>query len=147
MRNFQLVLPMLLLAAAARADDCRLPEVRTWTNGVGSVATFDVAESGELRGTYRTAVGCRAGEEQPLTGWCNGYGLTFAVDFRGCGSTTAWAGTISEDDDGPHIEALWHLVRAGEAPSWDAIVAGKSTFRPERVKAVAEEEPTPSGMF
>ncbi|MEM7357133.1 MAG: avidin/streptavidin family protein [Acidobacteriota bacterium] len=133
----------LSLAPAVPADDCRLPDIRTWTNGVGSLATIEVSEAGELSGTYRTAVGCRAGELQPLTGWCNGYGVTFAVDFRGCGSTTAWAGTIVEDDDGPRIEALWHLVRAGDAPAWDAVIAGKSTFRP--APETLDETEAPAG--
>lgn len=141
MRRVWTILLMLLWAAVAKADECQLPEVFAWRNEAGSVATFEVSSAGALRGTYRTALGCRAGEPQPLAGWCNGYGLTFTVDFRGCGSTTAWAATLVETEDGPRIEALWHLVRAGDAPSWDAIIAGRSTFRPDPKSDTEAEDP------
>ena len=132
---------------AVRPEPCRLPRQGRWVNQAGSVMTLEVKEDGRLTGTYATALGCRPGVEQPLVGSCSGHGVTFSVLFVGCGSTTAWAGTVEvsaegpeasgngtgegEAKEGPVIHTLWHLVRGGE-PAWDSIVAGRSTFRLQR---------------
>lgn len=127
---------------AARPEPCRLPRHGRWVNQAGSVMTLEVGEDGRLEGTYATALGCRPGVEQPLVGSCSGHAVTFSVLFVGCGSTTAWAGTVElpeasgeaageGEPEGPVIHTLWHLVRGGE-PAWDSIVAGRSTFRLQR---------------
>ncbi|MEL7062084.1 MAG: avidin/streptavidin family protein [Acidobacteriota bacterium] len=115
-------------ASVEDRDRCRLPSHTAWSNGLGSTMRFEVADDGSIRGTYRTAVGCRAGVDQPLVGFCTGSAVSFLVHFQGCGSTTAWAGTIERDDsDALALDTLWHLVR-GRDPGWDATVAGNTRF-------------------
>jgi len=85
--------------------------------------TVKVGPSGTLSGTYKTAVGCGAGKSRPLTGFCNGYAVTFSVNWQECVSTTAWSGTYNNGK----LTTLWQLVLAKQ-PSWDSIMAGSDTF-------------------
>lgn len=125
------------LLLATPADTCRLPSIAEWTNDAGSRMVLKVDADGMVRGTYVTALGCRAGEEQPLVGSCNGTALTFSVNFHGCGSTTAWTATVRQTDDGPRIQALWQRAVGEDPPAWDAVTAGSSTFRPPAVPITA----------
>ncbi|MGE3537582.1 MAG: avidin/streptavidin family protein [Candidatus Tectimicrobiota bacterium] len=113
-------------AANVLAESCQLPSGKRWQNDRQSTMTVEVEATGALSGTYVTAVGCGAGTPRPLVGVCNGFAVTFVVNWQECGSTTAWSGTY----DRGVLTTLWHLVRA-RPPTWDSIVAGTSTFAPQ----------------
>src|SRR6266404_1579193 len=110
------------------AASCQIPAgTSVWKNELGSTMTMTVNASGAVSGYYQTGVGCGVGVRQPLVGACNGYGITFSVNFVGCSSTTAWAGTISPSPT--IIRTLWHLAM-GTPPAWNSIVAGADCFIP-----------------
>lgn len=114
--------------SASTAPACQIPAgTSVWRNELGSTMTITVNPSGGVTGSYQTGVGCSVGVKQPLVGSCNGYGITFSVNFIGCNSTTAWAGTISKSPS--IIRTLWHLAM-GTPPAWNSIVAGADCFVP-----------------
>ena len=112
--------------SSADADGCKMPSGKTWVNELGSTMTVTVDTKGAFSGTYSTAVGCGAGIERPMTGFCNGYAVTFSVNWQECGATNAWSGTY----DNGELKTLWHLVKA-EKPAWSSILAGTNTFKPQ----------------
>jgi hypothetical protein len=128
-KNKLMVIPLVIsflslaLGRAAEAEDCQLPSGKTWKNELKSEMTVKVDPSGALSGTYKTAEGCGSGIPRPLTGFCNGYAVTFSVNWQECMSTTAWSGTYSSGK----LTTLWQLVLAKQ-PAWDSIMAGTDTF-------------------
>lgn len=109
----------------------------TWINDRGSVVVIEQKDD-TLSGHYQTALGQPDEAERfPLTGWAQGDVISFAVNFKGYGSITAWNGQLSENEDGPYIRTLWHLSRNvedkdEEEDMWSSVIAGASDFR--RVK-------------
>lgn len=121
-------------AASDAETPCQLPMGKSvWRNELKSTMTMDVDSSGKITGEYQTGVGCKPGKKQPLVGACNGYAITFSVNFKECGSTTAWTGTLAKASSGKPdvIRTLWHLGLGHNPPSWDSIVAGTDCFVPE----------------
>lgn len=127
MKNKFVIIPVVVgflsFGPIAVAQDCQLPSGKTWRNELKSEMTVRVHPSGSLSGTYKTAVGCGAGKARPLVGFCNGYAVTFSVNWQECVSTTAWSGTYSNG----RLTTLWQLVLAKQ-PAWDSIVTGTDTF-------------------
>ncbi len=124
----RLLSPLVLLACigampAVQAQSCQMPSGKTWKNELKSEMTVSIDGAGLVSGTYTTAVGCGAGRARPLTGICNGYAVSFTVNWQECASVTAWSGTYSSGS----ISTLWHLVLAKQ-PSWDSTIAGADTF-------------------
>jgi len=133
MKCFALTAAVFFTAAAltpAYAAPCELPAGVTWKNQLGSAALIKVDAAGNLSGTYTSAVGCGAGKPRPLVGNCNGYAVTFSVNWEECVSTTAWSGTVDKSGAQPKLTTLWHLVLA-KKPAWDSIVSGTDTFQPK----------------
>lgn len=118
-----IIIGLMLHSISAVATDCKIPNGKTWVNELGSEMTANINASGAISGTYTTAVGCGAGKPRPMSGFCNGYAVTFSVNWQECFSTTAWSGTYENEK----ITTLWQLVLA-KKPSWDSIVTGTDTF-------------------
>lgn len=118
-----LIAGCLFAASPVNAQTCQFPSGRIWKNELGSLMTVNVNSSGTLSGTYTTAVGCGAGKARALIGYCNGYAVTFSVNWQECASTTAWSGTYSNQT----LTTLWQLVLA-QQPAWNSIIAGTDTF-------------------
>jgi hypothetical protein len=112
---------------ASSAPACQIAGTSVWKNELGSTMTITVNASGSVTGSYQTGAGCGIGQSQVLVGSCNGYGITFSVNFAGCNSTTAWAGTISSSPS--IIRTLWYLAM-GTPPAWNSIIAGSDCFVP-----------------
>ena len=113
----------MLFSTGVFSAECQVPSGKTWVNELGSTMIANINSSGVISGTYTTAVGCGAGKSRDLIGQCNGYAITFAVNWQECVSTTAWSGTY----DNGKIQTLWQLVLA-KKPEWDSIVSGADTF-------------------
>lgn len=68
----------------------------TWTNELGSSATFMVADNGNIGGHYVNGApsSCTPeGAQYYLTGFCNGNAITFTVNWGNqCNSLTSWSG-------------------------------------------------------
>lgn len=108
----------------------------SWTNELGSVFTINnIGTNGLLSGTYTTAVGCDAGQPQPVTGWyypgSGGGAMVFSANFQGCNSVTSWSGQYNNNTG--IFTTLWYLTAAG-APVWNGINAGTNTFTPTSSK-------------
>ncbi|MCG6862229.1 MAG: avidin/streptavidin family protein [Chromatiaceae bacterium] len=121
-----IALTCVAFAASANASGCEMPSGKTWVNELGSTMMATVDSKGAISGTYATAVGCGAGVERPMTGFCNGHAVTFSVNWQECSATNAWSGTY----DNRELKTLWHLVN-GEKPAWNSILAGTDTFKAE----------------
>ena len=104
-----------------------------WKNELGSEMMLNV-KNGEVRGTYRTAVGEAPEEESfDLCGFAKGDLLVFCVNFGAYGSLAAWAGQHAIDNGKEEILALWHLARNprdGHEPKnlWSTMLTGANTF-------------------
>ncbi len=118
-----MMLVLVLHAASALASDCQMPSGEAWVNELGSEMSVKIDASGVMSGTYTSAVGCGAETAKPLTGFCNGHAVTFAVNWQACDAATAWSGTY----EGGKISTLWQFVSA-KKPSWNSIVAGTDAF-------------------
>jgi hypothetical protein len=109
----------------------------TWKNELGSTMTLTVMK-GEVRGTYRTAVGePQNTEEFSLSGFAAGDLIVFCVNFGTYGSLTTWAGQHVVESGTEKICTLWHLARNvvdvhEPRHSWAAVLTGANTFTRER---------------
>lgn len=121
-----IIFAIALMTTNAFAAPCQLPSRTQWINELGSKMELFSDNTGQLQGGYITAVGCGAGVRRPLVGFCNGFGMTFAVNFQECDSTTAWTGTLSANRE---IKTLWHLALGARPTAWNSIVAGADTFK------------------
>jgi hypothetical protein len=118
-----IIIGLVLYSTSSIAGSCKIPTGKTWVNNLKSEMTANIDASGTISGTYTTAVGCGAGKARPMSGFCNGYAVTFSVNWQECVSTTAWSGTYANGK----ITTLWQLVLA-KKPSWDSIVSGTDAF-------------------
>ena len=109
-----------------------------WQNELGSVLVIDqVLDNGSIAGEYRSSTGVD-GKTFPLQGWVNNYqseiaapvSIAFSVRWSGYSSITSWSGTCDNNEDGPFIKTLWHLVRPDQEFEWERIIANSSTFTP-----------------
>ncbi len=121
----------------ARAQDCKALE-GDWKNELGSILVINqISTTGQLIGEYKSSSGVD-GKVFPLLGWINNYNtdtggvvsIAFSVKWKGYSSITSWTGTCSNDEEGPKIKTLWHLVRPDQEFEWERIIANSSTFRP-----------------
>lgn len=131
MRTFILISILLLSSLFAQAQDLE----GHWQNELGSVLVIDSLDAdGALYGSYRSSSGTD-GRVFPLIGHWNkkssdeSYAISFTVHWKDYGSITAWSGYTDEDENGPIIKTLWHLVRPGAGEPWERIIANSSTFR------------------
>lgn len=125
MRHFLVISLFLVLfitgvTSLAVAED----STQNYRNQAGSAMTLHISDTGEITGSYRTAIGCGVGVDRPLIGWKNGKAISFTVNFGECGSLTSWVGHIQEGGD---IVTIWTLARGNEG--WDAKLTGTSTFK------------------
>ena len=107
-----------------------------WLNELGSVLVIDrVTDSHEIIGEYRSSTGVD-GKIFPLLGWVNNtegdgpVSIAFSVRWEGYSSITSWTGSCDNDDEGPRIKVLWHLVRPEQEFEWERIIANSSVYRP-----------------
>lgn len=112
---------------------CQLPSgTSIWRNGLTSTMKISVDASGSVSGYYITAVSrndCAKNKQEPLVGSCNGYALTFSVNYKGCNSTAAWAGVIDKTKaDKPLIRTLWHVATGQAPPTFTSVLAGTDCF-------------------
>jgi hypothetical protein len=76
------------------------------------------------------------GKVFPLLGWVNNtegdgpVSIAFSVRWEGYQSITSWTGSCDNDEDGPMMKVLWHLVRPEQEHAWERIIANSSVFRP-----------------
>jgi len=104
-----------------------------WTNELGSEMALTV-NNGEVKGTYRTAVGEAPDEEVfDLIGYAKDDLIVFCVNFGAYGSLTAWAGQHAVENEKEMILSLWHLARNtvdGHDPKhlWSTMLTGSNTF-------------------
>jgi hypothetical protein len=142
-----LPLSVLILAASlytlpAIADPGCRSLVGRWQNESGSVLEIlAVSAGGKMEGAYHSSSGVD-GKAFSLLGWLNNSNrreqatsVAWTVRWGDYGSITSWTGTCEVDDSGPHIKAMWHLVRPGEEHSWERVLANSSTFRPVSLPA------------
>lgn len=108
-----------LTSAAA----CRMPTGKTWTNELNSHMKINIDDSGKISGTYTSSVGCEPKTPRPISGFCNGYAVTFSVDWGHCNSITTWSGTYQHRT----LETLWQLV-LGNKPTWHSVLTGSDKF-------------------
>ena len=118
-----IVFGIALYTTPASSSVCQIPGGKTWVNELGSEVSVEVDDSGRMSGTYTTAVGCGEGKAKPMSGFCNGYAVTFTVNWEECLAATAWSGTYENGK----INTLWQLV-SGKRPSWNSIIAGTDVF-------------------
>ena len=95
-----------------------------FVNQSGSTMSFTIKDSGAIKGSYQSALGCGIGKLRPLVGWRNAKAIIFSVTFQECGSITSWVG---QSEDLSEIETIWTLVRGNE--SWDMKLTGISNFK------------------
>jgi hypothetical protein len=107
---------------------------RHMVNELGSKMELRVSKTGEVAGTYRTAVGNPPkDEESDLRGFASGDLLAFTVNFGVYGSLTSWAGQHTEEDQGAVIKSMWILARNIEDQNepgqlWGAVLTGYNNF-------------------
>ncbi len=112
---------------AAPAAGTDAPLTGTWVNELGSTMQLTLDPSGNLTGTYRSAVGDTS--PYPLIGMAAATALVFTVSFTASGSITAWAGHYDEATGS--IEVLWHLVtQPDQGELWSSTTAGFDKFTP-----------------
>jgi hypothetical protein len=105
-----------------------------WVNELGSEMTLSVTPTGEVSGTYRTAVGAPGGSEKfDLRGFASGDLLSFTVNFGKYGTLTSWVGQHTDDGQGAIIKSLWILARNIEDPDepgqlWGSVLTGYNNF-------------------
>ena len=120
----------LLFTSVALAQDASpLASGSSWKNELGSVMTIGSYDptTGQINGTYVSAVGCDAGTTFPLSGWINGSAITFSVDWgSNCNSLTAWTGQYVSSSGS--INTLWYL--ATNQVGWSGLLAGNDRFIP-----------------
>src|SRR3954462_13766833 len=106
----------------------------TWVNELGSKMELKVSQTGEVIGTYATAVGTPPKNERfDLRGFASGDLLAFTVNFGKYGSLTSWAGQHTEEDQGAVIKTMWILARNIEDQNepgqlWGAVLTGYNNF-------------------
>ena len=130
---------MMLLSLYLLAPFCILPAqslTGAWQNELGSILIIDSLSADDvIYGEYRSSSGVD-GRIFSLQGWANqkepeiSMAISFTVHWGDYGSITSWTGFLDEDDDGPYIKTLWHLVRPNETELWERIITNSSTFRP-----------------
>ncbi len=132
--RFTIAAAVTLWAALSPAQaQTKLTSGSSWVNELGSVLTINnIASNGLMSGTYVTATGCSAGQQQPMTGWYyggnTGGAITFSVYWTGCNSVTSWSGQYNYSNG--QFQTLWYLT-AASAPVWNGINAGTDTFVPQ----------------
>ena len=106
-----------------------------WVNDLGSKMDITTNASGNLSGTYQTAVGSPTEHEKfDLVGFISGDLITFSVNFGKYGSLTSWAGQHTVDSTGSAlIKTLWLLsenIPDAQEPDklWGSILAGANNF-------------------
>jgi hypothetical protein len=132
-----LVVSVSGLSSNTQAQNCNALEGR-WENELGSILVVEqISSTGQIIGEYKSSSGVD-GKVFPLLGWVNNYNadtgsavsIAFSVKWEGYSSITSWTGTCSNDEEGPKIKTLWHLVRPNQEFEWERIIANSSTFRP-----------------
>ena len=118
-----IVVMLLLFSTHAIADECHIPGGKTWSNELGSEMQLAINSSGIISGRYKTALGCGKDKWRDLSGVCNGYAVTFSVNWQECDAITAWSGTYENGK----LTTFWHMVSA-KTPKWDSIISGTDTF-------------------
>lgn len=106
----------------------------TWENQMGSSMRIQVLTNGQIKGTYKTAVGAPGNfEEFDLVGIATGDLISFIVDFGKYGSLTAWNGQHTLENNKGKIATLWHLAKNvrdedEQENLWGAIWTGADNF-------------------
>ncbi len=108
-----------------------------WVNELGSALVIDsIGNQGIILGSYHSSTGVD-GKIFSLNGWVNAHpdfpnkkAVAFTVKWDGYGSITSWSGYCDQDETGPFIKTLWHLVRPQNELAWERIISNASTFRP-----------------
>jgi hypothetical protein len=105
-----------------------------WTNELGSCMNLNVAADGSVAGSYRTAVGSPAANEDfPLVGFASGDLISFTVNFGKYGSLTSWVGQHTQENNRFVIKTLWLLAKnitdIDEPKNlWGAVLTGYNNF-------------------
>ena len=137
LKLFLVVIGLFIGSLPAHSQDIK----GSWQNELGSIFVIDsISSDGFIFGKYKSSSGVD-GRIFPLQGWVNNLdnanknekhsiAVAFTVRWDGYGSITSWSGYYDEDQNGPFIKTLWHLVRPNEKEAWERIITNSSTFRP-----------------
>ena len=120
-------------ALAASAPSNTTPPVDfsgTWLNELGSKMELE-QDGPSVTGSYWSSV---SEEENPADGVVVGFAdanlISFVVRWLGSEALTAWVGLFEDDNHGPRLSTLWHMVQVVSSPvdDWEAIHAGADVF-------------------
>ena len=120
MVSFDYIISLIVICARKL-----FPAESHWRNQHGSQLSLYSDNSGNLTGTFATAVGGGIGVPRAITGTYNQFGISFTANHQEQGSISTWAGLINEQQT--EITALWLLVR-GEEIVWDSTNVGQDVF-------------------
>ncbi len=105
-----------------------------WINPDGSVLHI-LDESQEFFSGYYQSNASGDANKFEFVGVVNRKGklptLSFQVNWQDYGSITSWTGYCKEEEHGPVITTMWHLVRPYVEDDWERFVTNTSTFRPK----------------
>lgn len=101
----------------------------TWTNELGSTATF-VQNGASLQGDYVSAVSEDGSSTKgTITGFADGDLIAFVVHWDEFQAITSWVGQITPGTVAPTISTLWQMTKQVDpGEEWASINAGADSF-------------------